>query len=66
MHRQMRGMQWKLSKAWNKIIKILGSSAVHGKTFLATIISKNIWTLKAASDQAAGRTWYAYTLLWAA
>ena len=33
--------------------KILGSSAVHGKMFLVTTISKNLLTLKAATSQTA-------------
>ena len=38
-----------------------GFSAVHGKMFLVTIISKNLWTLKAANGQTVERIAYART-----
>ena len=39
--------------------KSVGPSAIHGKMFLVTIISKNLLTLKASNGQMVERTNYA-------
>ena len=47
---------------WTFRIRMFGFIAVHGKVFLITIISKNLWTLKVSNGKAEKRIDYASTL----